>query len=198
MRVPKWALFLVGLGPLVGLFALLVWGMARGDSGRGLAVFDSSGEAAVVQEIPTDFTLEVFNGPSLVLADVIGQQIVMVDFWGSWCVPCRREAATLERVWREYKDKGVLFIGIDVFDTDAKARAFIREFDVSYPTGPDPKGKIAVSYGLTGVPEKFFIDRRGRVVRRLVGPMTEERLAGVLDELLALPPAPRASGSPLP
>ena len=66
----------------------------------------------------------------------------------------------------------------------------IREFDVSYPTGPDTKGKIAVSYGLTGVPEKFFIDRRGRVVRRLVGPMTEERLSGVLDELLALPPAP--------
>ena len=189
MRVPRWALYVVGVLPLVALFGLLLWALLDDDAGSpgGLAVFDSSGEANVLRETPSDFTLLQFDGTTATLSEFLGRPI-MVDFWGSWCVPCRREAATLEKVWREYADRGVVFIGVDVFDTDSRARSFIREFDITYPVGPDPKGRIAVEYGLTGVPEKYFIDRQGRIVRKLVGPLSEDRLTEILDQLLA--PAP--------
>lgn len=129
-----------------------------------------------------DFTLQLFSGETLRLADLRGQP-VMVNFWASWCPPCREEAPLLERTWREYRDRGVLFIGIDLWDRDQDARAFLQEFAISYPNGPD-SSSVAIDYGLTGIPETFFIDRQGQIRRKWIGPFTEAPLRAFLDELL--------------
>ena len=188
MRVPRWVLYIAGVAPVGAIFALLLWGLVFRDgagSPSGVTVFNSSGEADVILETPSEFTLLQFDGTTISLSDFIGQP-VMVDFWASWCLPCRQEAEALESVWRDYRDRGVMFIGVNAFDDSAgSARAFIREFGITYPVGSDPDGIIAIGYGVTGLPEKFFINREGRIVRRFVGAQTEESLTGVLDQLLA-------------
>ena len=186
MKVSRWALIALGILPLAALFALLVWSQVKsGTAGPGsLSTFSDSGEVTVVRDEASDFTFELFNGEVTSLSQFSGQ-VVLLDFWGSWCGPCRTEAATLERVWRSYHDRDVAFLGVAVFDTDSGSRAFLEEFDVTYPNGPDDKGIIAVEYGLTGVPEKYFINREGRTVKKFVGPMDEEVLRMNLDNLLA-------------
>ena len=186
LSLPKWSLYAIGLAPLAAIFVIIVISVVGGGGGRGgLVTFDDTGEVEVLRETPSDFTLELFSGESLTLSEEIGDRPILVDFWGSWCVPCRREAPVLETVWRQYQDR-VLFVGVAVFDTDSRARDFLREFGVTYPSGPDPRGAIAIEYGLTGVPEKHFIDRGGRVVRKFVGPLSEERLSAILDDVLAI------------
>ncbi len=130
-----------------------------------------------------DFALTLFSGESLRLADLRGTPVV-VNFWASWCPPCRQEAPLLERTWRAYRARGVTFVGVDIWDSDADARRFLRDFAITYPNGPDP-GAVALDYGLTGIPETYFIDRDGQVVRKWIGPFTEESLRALLDELLA-------------
>ncbi len=188
MRVPRWVLIAVGVGPLAAIFALLIWGLAFSGGGNpgGLSVNSETGEVRVVKALPAEFSLTLFDGTQLALSDLLGRA-VMLDFWASWCVPCRVEAETLEAVWRQYRDRNVVFVGIAVWDSESSARDFVRRFGTSYPVGTDPRGSIAVDYGVTGIPEKYFINTEGRIVRKLIGPMNEERLSRVLDQLLAGP-----------
>lgn len=129
------------------------------------------------------FTLSLFDGRELSLADLHGL-VVVVNFWASWCPPCRDEAPALERVWREYEDKGVVFVGVNVNDITAKAMAFIEEFNITYPNGPDPYNRISRAYHVTGVPETFLVAKDGRFAERYIGPITEARLRTALEELL--------------
>ena len=130
-----------------------------------------------------DFTLSLFDGGELSLADRRGL-VVVVNFWASWCSPCRDEAPALERVWQEYEDEGVVFIGVNVNDITAKAMAFIEEFNITYPNGPDPYDRISRAYHTTGVPETFLIAKDGRLAEWYRGPITEARLRAALEELL--------------
>ena len=144
VSLPKWSLYAIGLAPLAGIFIIIVISVVGGGGGRGgLVTFDDTGEVEVLRETPSDFTLELFSGEVLTLSEEIGDRPILVDFWGSWCVPCRREAPVLETVWRRYQDR-VLFVGVAVFDTDSRARDFLRGFGVTYPSGPDPRGAIAI------------------------------------------------------
>jgi cytochrome c biogenesis protein CcmG/thiol:disulfide interchange protein DsbE len=133
------------------------------------------------------FTVTTFAGSPLSLESLRGK-VVMLNFWASWCRPaCYEEAPALERTWREYKDKGVVVVGIDIQDRDEAARAFLAEFGHSFPNAPDPAGRIAVDYGVYGVPETFFIDRKGRVRFKQVGALTDELARERLDTLLKEP-----------
>ena len=135
----------------------------------------------------TAFTVTTFAGSPLSLESLRGK-VVMLNFWASWCRPaCYEEAPALERTWREYKDKGVVVVGIDIQDRDEAARAFLAEFGHSFPNAPDPAGRIAVDYGVYGVPETFFIDRKGRVRFKQVGALTDELARQRLDTLLKEP-----------
>jgi len=133
------------------------------------------------------FTLTTFDGSPLSLESLRGK-VVMLNFWASWCRPaCYEEAPTLERTWREYKDKGVVVVGVDIQDREETAKQFLAEFGHSFPNGPDPAGRVAIDYGVYGVPETFFIDRKGRVRFKQVGALTDEIARQHLDTLLKEP-----------
>lgn len=163
---------LIALTIIVVLAALVTWGaVARSSPGKGLQT-----------EAP-DFMLTLFDGERLSLSSLRGQPVVL-NFWASWCKPCRDEAPTLEKAWRAYQDKGVVFLGIDVQDTEAAARSFMQTYGISYRNGPDQGNRIAPAYGVTGVPETYFISRDGRLVRRWIGPISEPLITSYIEELL--------------
>ena len=131
-----------------------------------------------------DFTLHLFDGGTFRLSDQRGK-VVVINFWASWCEPCKSEAPDLERVWRRYKDKGVVFVGVNWSDTEAKARAYLAEFNVTYPNGPDLGRRIGQKYRIQGVPETFFVDREGNVRKVVIRPLTETELTTIIEQLLA-------------
>jgi len=133
------------------------------------------------------FALTAFDATPLTL-DAQRGRVVVVNFWASWCYPaCYEEAPVLEQSWRAYRDRGVLVIGIDIQDTVEAAQKFIRDFGLSFPNAPDPTGKVSVDYGTYGVPETFFIDRRGRIRARHVGALTDDVIRAHVERLLAEP-----------
>lgn len=108
----------------------------------------------------------------------------MLDFWSSWCPPCRVEAPILSQVYREYDGRPIEFIGIAIWDDAQAISAFADEFAVPYPLVVDANGRVALDYGVSGIPEKFFIDETGAIQRSFVGPMSPEALRNILNEML--------------
>lgn len=130
------------------------------------------------------FALTAFDGTPVSLEALRGK-VVVVNFWASWCNPaCYDEAPVLERAWRTYRDRGVVVVGVDMQDTAEAAQEFIRRFQLTFPNAPDHGGKVAVEYGVYGVPETFFVDRAGTIRAKHVGAVTEEVIRGTLDRLL--------------
>lgn len=160
---------------MIGLLGLLVWGIGRRAAG-------TVGTVPIAARPAPTFTLALFDGGTLSLADTRGTP-VLINFWASWCIPCEEEAAALERASRAYRDR-VVFLGVNVQDTDPLAREFLRRFGVTYPNGRDATGEIAVEYGMSGVPETYFVDRNGQIVRKWQGALDDARIAAFLDELL--------------
>ncbi len=120
-----------------------------------------------------DFTLTTLDGAQINLASLKGR-VVVVNFWASWCAPCREEAPVLERVWQQYKDKDVVIVGVAYTDTEKNARAYLQEFGNTYPNGLDIGTKISEMYNIQGVPETFVIDRQGNVARFFKVPFVED------------------------
>ena len=114
------------------------------------------------------------GGASIDLAALEGR-VVVLNFWASWCLSCRDEAAVLEAAWRRHGPE-VAFVGVAVADDDGPARAFIERYGKTYGLGPDVDGAIALDYGLFGVPETFFIGPDGRVLSKHVGPVSPDEL----------------------
>jgi cytochrome c biogenesis protein CcmG/thiol:disulfide interchange protein DsbE len=130
------------------------------------------------------FTLTGFDGRSVTLEALRGK-VVVVTFWASWCQPaCYDGAPVLERAWRMYRDRGVVVVGVDMQDTMDAARAFIRHFQLTFPNAPDHGGKLAVEYGVSAVPETFFVDRAGTIRSKHVGAVTDETIRRALEPLL--------------
>lgn len=110
------------------------------------------------------------------LAELRGGSIVL-NFWASWCSPCREEAPLLERAWQRWGSRGVLFLGLNMQDLSADARSFLREFHTTYPNIRDQDNDVAVRWGVVGLPETFFIDPAGEVVSHVIGAVSEDQIA---------------------
>ena len=119
-----------------------------------------------------DFVLETMEGDLIALADLKGK-VVLVNFWASWCLECRYEAAELQDAWEMYKPDGnVVFLGVAWEDTEKKAAAYLEEFGFTYPNGHDFGSRIGNAYRLTGVPETYIIDTEGNLAFVLIGPFS--------------------------
>jgi cytochrome c biogenesis protein CcmG/thiol:disulfide interchange protein DsbE len=162
---------------LISFLGLLVWGLINKQPLTGL-----SGVTMVNRPAP-DFTLKTFTGTTISLKSLIGKSVV-INFWASWCPPCRLEAHLLERTWRAYKNRGVVFIGVDIQDREEDALDYIREFDITYPNGPDTTGEISIDYGVSGIPVTFFVSRTGEIIRRWVGAVEEGMLISSIEEIM--------------
>lgn len=111
----------------------------------------------------------------LSLAELRGTPFVL-NFWASWCVPCREEAPILADGWRRHGAQGVLYLGLNMQDLTDDALGFIEEFDVRYPNVREPAKATAEAYGATGIPETYFVSARGRIVGHVIGVVTDEQL----------------------
>jgi cytochrome c biogenesis protein CcmG/thiol:disulfide interchange protein DsbE len=155
--------------------------VAAGSAGAG-KVF-GSGELLDERPRPAPpISLTLFSGQTWGLAAQRGKPS-LVNFWASWCPPCRDEVPVLQQGYQTYGDR-VVFVGVDVWDTDGDARAFLQRYGATYQNGPDPAGHIAIDYGLTGVPETFLIDGAGRIAHHFVGPLDQSTLDSLLSSLV--------------
>jgi thiol-disulfide isomerase/thioredoxin len=127
------------------------------------------------------------DGKPLALADLRGK-VVVVNFWASWCAPCRGEAPALEQVYRERKAKGVEFVGVDIKDDPEPAKAFVRRFKVGYPSIVDQNGQITLAFRdvpPNAVPSTLILDRQGRIAGRVIGATTYNKLTAMLEQVMA-------------
>jgi cytochrome c biogenesis protein CcmG/thiol:disulfide interchange protein DsbE len=152
------------------------------------------------------FALEVFApgqpplghpvGDTIRLADLRGQ-VVVLNFWASWCLACRDEHVTLSEVARRYAGKPVRFVGSLYQDRTSAGTEWIAELGgQSYPSVQDPKARTAIDYGLYGVPETFIIATNGKIARKLIGPADAAELTHIVDSLLLASTAGKAGGAP--
>jgi cytochrome c biogenesis protein CcmG, thiol:disulfide interchange protein DsbE len=163
--------WVMGVGTAAALFAALGWGLNQAAS---------RAPKSVVGQVAPDLTIQRLEGGELKLSSLRGSPLV-VNFWASWCVPCRREAPVLNAAAEEYSGR-VKFLGVDIQDTDQAARAYQAEVRSPYPVGPAIRGSYR-DWGVSAPPETFFLDRRGVVISKVLGPVDTKRLELYLGQL---------------
>lgn len=147
----------LALIPAVAFVVLLGYGLMS----------SGSSEVKVGGDAPA-FELPKLEGGTL-SSDDLRDSPVVVNFWASWCVPCREEAPLLERTWRRYRDQGVVILGVNIQDAKSDAKGFVREFDITYPVVRDVNQELVRRFGVTGIPETFFIDHTWRFTGSAAG-----------------------------
>jgi cytochrome c biogenesis protein CcmG/thiol:disulfide interchange protein DsbE len=139
--------------------------------------------SALLNKPAKDFTVEWLQGQeflneagdTLDLADLKGRPVIL-NFWASWCFSCRHEARDFEQFWQKYQDTDLVVAGIAIQDTATAAKDFARQYGKTYVLGLDPEGRVAIDYGVTGVPETFVINRQGEIVHKEAGPVNTKML----------------------
>ena len=139
--------------------------------------------ASVKPEEFLPFKVTTFKGQTVELEKLRGR-VVVVNFWASWCGPCKMEARELEAVYKKYKEKGVEFVGIAVDDTDGAARAFIKEYNVTYPNAIDSDNSISIRYQIFAIPTTFVLDKDAVIRYKRQGAIMREALSGEIKKLL--------------
>ena len=170
------ARLLAGLVAVVAVIvALLMFGL-----GQDPSVIASP---LVGREAP-NFTLPQLDGPPVTLSQLRGQ-IVVINFWASWCAECQVEQAALDQTWQQFQNSGVVVVGVNFEDSTGAARGYVRTRNVTYPVVEDAGSKTALAYGLRGVPETFVVNRSGRIVNHVIGPVTAAALTGEINSMIA-------------
>jgi cytochrome c biogenesis protein CcmG/thiol:disulfide interchange protein DsbE len=182
----RWVGRAVAVAVAVAFVALLAYGLVTKSSDKRIDDALAGG-----RPVPApDFDLavlqpgDVAGNPRLLRAVADGRlglrelrgSPVVLNFWASWCIPCREESPDLEREWRATRGAGVVVLGLNMQDITDDARAFIREFRLTYPMVREGSNDTARRYGTTGLPETFFIDRAGRVVGHVIGVTSPDQL----------------------
>ena len=153
--------------------------LAQGDRINGMF----SKPPAEKKEPAPDFTLALLDGKKFHLGDHKGKP-VMINFFASWCLPCREEMPVIEKIVQEYGPRGVVFLGVAVDDTEKKMQDFVARYGVTFPVGLDKTSEIQKAFGLYGIPTTYFIDKQGVINYFHSGTVTEELLQHELNKLL--------------
>lgn len=156
---------ILALGCVAGLLALLVWQLGHQQHAPGVGA------------VAPAFTLNRLDGPGKVSLDSYRGKPVVLNFWASWCDPCKSEAAVLQRDWASYRRRGVVFLGVDYHDLNSDARRFVSAHALTFPMLEDGSGNVTNRYGISQVPETYVLNREGRVVAHLRGPITDPGFA---------------------
>jgi len=166
---------------VAGLLGLLVWKVVHNDKAHiGAQVAKGKTPVAPLFTLP-----RLDTAGTISLAGLRGKAVV-VNFWASWCAPCKREAPALERSWKQHSRQGLVVLGIDANDVSGDARRFARKLGITYPLVHAPT-TIWDDWGVTGVPETFFVDRRGRLVDvHVAGPVFDGTNRGKYERGLRL------------
>ncbi len=142
------------------------------------AVVNAIGDRAV------DFTIKTFDGGAFTLSDHAGSP-VLINFWASWCGPCRVEGPMLQKLYEKYGPRGLVFVGVAIQDSEKGSREYLEEFGWTFPAGPDAGGRIMDAYNVRGIPKTVITKRDGTVGYIQSGVMPEEYLSGKIEEILA-------------
>lgn len=162
---------------VISFLVILGWGLVQANAER------PDGTAP-------NFDMQFFDGyrwqdrQSASLTEFEGK-VVVLNFWASWCAECLLEAELLEDTWQAYADKDVVFLGVAYVDVEPKSKAYLEQFEITYPNAPDLRSAISNKYEITGVPETFFINKKGEITYFQLGPVNETMLTTLLDQMLA-------------
>lgn len=151
----------------------------------GVGLYRSQQGQVGVGEAAPEFVLESFSGETYRLSDYQGS-VIVVNFWASWCESCKPEARDLEAAYQYYLPRGdVLFLGVDYVDTEPEALAYLEEFQITYPNGPDLRTEISQAFRIRGVPETFIVNKNGEIAHLQIGPFQSlDHILSVIDPLL--------------
>jgi thiol-disulfide isomerase/thioredoxin len=181
----------VAAAVLVGVLVVVVLVTAWPGSGSSATSEVDGSKSAVLylaghRPVAPDFTATTLTGSRLSFASYRGK-VVVVNFWGSWCVPCRAEAPILGDLASEYQRIGVSFLGVDVRDTTASAEAFVHSFGVGYPSVNDASSAVTLDFSsvvpIAGTPTTLVIDRTGHIAGAVFGPVTYPELGTILSSV---------------
>jgi cytochrome c biogenesis protein CcmG, thiol:disulfide interchange protein DsbE len=182
-----WLLILAGVivvGLVAGLLLAVLGRDSKSDGSKRRGAVTAAGVAEVGSPAP-DFVLPALDGSSdLRLADFRGRPVI-VNFWASWCNPCRDEFPLLKKALREHEADRLAMIGVTYQDIPDDSRAFVKRMTASWPQGTDESGSVAKAYGVRGIPQTFFVRSDGTIAARVFGITTQEKLDEPLGRLLA-------------
>jgi peroxiredoxin len=121
------------------------------------------------QKVAEDFTLKMPDGTSFRLSDQRGKTVI-VNFWATWCPPCREEMPAMERLYRQHKERGLVVVAVSIDADPAVVAPYVRENKLTFPVALDPKSEIANTYGVRALPSSFVVDRDGTMTAFALGP----------------------------
>ena len=169
----RWPARALAVALVAVLLVLLAVRLIANDRGSGLAAAVAAGKRPGAP----DFLLPRLDTDGTLRLSSLRGKVVLVNFWASWCLPCKEEAPRLVDAWRRWRGRGVVFLGLDAQDFSSDARRFMRRHGITYPNVHDGPGRTVDRYGVSGFPETWFVSRDGRlVVEHVNGPLTTAQI----------------------
>ena len=175
MNARRWRLVVLAAVPILAFVLLLASGI--GNDPRDLP-------SELVERQAPSFSLPALTSDGTISSDDLGGQVVVLNFWASWCVPCREEHGALAATWARYRERGVVVLGVNVEDARRDALDYVAEVGGDWPLVTDPGSRTSIAYGRFGVPETFVIAPDGTIVAKTVGAVTYEWLVDNIEDAL--------------